>query len=57
MPAKGPSTPSYSQLSMSGLSGTLGIKHLKQGDFFFEKLNDELLVPQIEIVSKRRIKR
>ena len=30
---------SYSQLSMSRLvAGTLGIKHLRQGDFFLEKL-------------------
>ena len=35
MPPKVPRTPSNSQLSTSRLDGALGIKHLKQGDFFF----------------------
>ena len=38
IPARGPKTPSYSQL-FSVLLGIFGIKHLKQG----EKLNEEIM--------------
>ena len=38
MPPKVPRTPSYSQLSISALVGALGMKHLRHGDFFLEKL-------------------
>ena len=55
IPAKGPRTPSYSQLSTSGLLGIIGIKHLRQGDFLLEKLkvytcpSNLLIAPDIKI--------
>ena len=38
MPPRVPKTPSNSQLSISWVSWHIGIKHLRQGDFFLEKL-------------------